>query len=106
MYGPPGTGKTELALTLAEAAGIALFTVQASDEDEDPLNARQRLSRYSLAQHLLTRRHECALLFDEAGVSRVPRSSRSITETDILQARCAWCSRSVGRCKNKDILAA
>lgn len=67
LYGPPGTGKTEMALTLAEAAGIALFTVQASDEDEDPLNARQRLSRYSLAQHLLTRRHECALLFDEAG---------------------------------------
>ncbi len=67
LYGPPGTGKTELALTLAEAAGIALFTVQASDEDEDPLNARQRLSRYSLAQHLLARRHECALLFDEAG---------------------------------------
>lgn len=67
LYGPPGTGKTELALTLAEAAGIALFAVQASDEDEDPLNARQRLSRYSLAQHLLARRHACALLFDEAG---------------------------------------
>ncbi len=67
LYGPPGTGKTELALTLAKAAGIALFAVQASDEDEDPLNARQRLSRHSLAQHLLARRRECALLFDEAG---------------------------------------
>lgn len=67
LYGPPGTGKTELALALAEAAGVALFAVQASDEDEDPLNARQRLSRYSLAQHLLTRRRECVLLFDEAG---------------------------------------
>lgn len=67
LYGPPGTGKTELAMTLAEAAGLTLFTVQASDEEEDPLNARQRLSRYSLAQHLLARRHECALLFDEAG---------------------------------------
>jgi transitional endoplasmic reticulum ATPase len=67
LYGPPGTGKTEMALALAQAAGIALHTVQASDEDEDPLNARQRLSRYSLAQHLLARRRECALLFDEAG---------------------------------------
>ncbi|CDH45886.1 MAG: AAA family ATPase [Candidatus Competibacteraceae bacterium] len=67
LYGPPGTGKTEMALALAQAAGVALHTVQASDEDEDPLNARQRLSRYGLAQHLLARRRECALLFDEAG---------------------------------------
>ncbi len=67
LYGPPGTGKTEMALALACAAGVALHTVQASDEDEDPLNARQRLSRYGLAQHLLARRRECTLLFDEAG---------------------------------------
>jgi SpoVK/Ycf46/Vps4 family AAA+-type ATPase len=67
LYGLPGVGKTELALTLAEAAGVALFAVQASDEDEDPLDARNRLSRYSLAQHLLARRRHCALLFDEAG---------------------------------------
>ncbi|HRX70105.1 MAG TPA: AAA family ATPase [Candidatus Competibacteraceae bacterium] len=67
LYGPPGTGKTELALTLTQSAGIDLFAVQASDEDEDPLNARQRLSRHSLAQHLLARRRKCALLFDEAG---------------------------------------
>ncbi|MBL8249179.1 MAG: AAA family ATPase [Candidatus Competibacter sp.] len=67
LYGPPGTGKTEMALALAQAAGVALHTVQASDEDEDPLNARQRLSRYGLAQHLLARRRECVLLFDEAG---------------------------------------
>ncbi len=67
LYGLPGAGKTELALTLAEAAGVALFAVQASDEDEDPLDACKRLSRYSLAQHLLARRRQCALLFDEAG---------------------------------------
>jgi len=67
LYGPPGTGKTELALTLAKAAGIELFIVQANDEEDEPLNARQRLSRYSLAQHLLTQRRDCALLFDEAG---------------------------------------
>lgn len=67
LYGPPGTGKTEMALALAQAAGAFLFAVPASDEDEDPLDARKRLSRYSLAQHLLARRRECALLFDEAG---------------------------------------
>lgn len=67
LYGPPGTGKTEMALALGQAAGVALYAVQASDEDEDPLNARKRLSRYGLAQHLLARRRECALLFDEAG---------------------------------------
>ncbi len=67
LYGPPGTGKTEMALALAQAAGAILFAVPASDEDEDPLDARKRLSRHSLAQHLLARRRECALLFDEAG---------------------------------------
>ena len=32
LYGPPGTGKTELAKTLAKAAGARLFAVGETDE--------------------------------------------------------------------------
>lgn len=65
IHGPPGTGKTELARTLAEAAGAALFAVGESDEDGDEPTRFDRLAALRRAQHVLARREGAVLLFDE-----------------------------------------
>ena len=53
IHGPPGTGKTELARTLAEAAGATLRAVgEAGDEGEEP-DRWERVAAIGLAQRLL-----------------------------------------------------
>lgn len=65
IYGPPGTGKTELARTLAAAAGGALHGVGEADEDGEEPRRWERVAALALAQRLLGERAPAVLLFDE-----------------------------------------
>ncbi|MEA3051591.1 MAG: hypothetical protein QOG72_494 [Sphingomonadales bacterium] len=65
IWGPPGTGKTELARTLAAAAGAALFAVGEAELDGDEPTRSDRLHALKRAQRLLGRRGDSLLLFDE-----------------------------------------
>jgi SpoVK/Ycf46/Vps4 family AAA+-type ATPase len=65
IYGPPGTGKTELARTLAAAAGAALYGIGEADEDGDEPNRWDRVIALGVAQRLLAGQGASILLFDE-----------------------------------------
>lgn len=67
LHGDPGTGKTQLAHTVAHAAGLTLYQVSANQARNRPHDAEDRLAAYRLAQALLKHRRDCILLFDEAG---------------------------------------
>ena len=64
LYGPPGTGKTELARTLAHAAGAPLHSVGEADSEGDEPNRWERLGALRLAQRLLAGQ-SAVVLFDE-----------------------------------------
>lgn len=65
IHGPPGTGKTELARTLATAAGAAIHVVGEADEDGNEPKRWERLNALRLAQRLLAAGGGTLLLFDE-----------------------------------------
>ena len=65
IYGPPGTGKTELARTLAAAAGAVLHGVGEADEDGEEPGRWDRVAALALAQRLLGGRGPAVMLFDE-----------------------------------------
>lgn len=65
FYGPPGTGKTELARTLAAAAGLSAFQVASVDDDGEGHDGKGRLAAYLVAQRLLAKRRDAVLIFDE-----------------------------------------
>ncbi len=63
LYGPPGTGKTEFAKTLAAAIGINLISIGEAD-GTDEASRGDRLGQLSLAQHLLNKSTNTALLLE------------------------------------------
>ena len=86
LYGPPGTGKTELARTLAAAAGAALYAVGEVDPDGEEPSRLDRLSALKRAQRLLGRRPGSLLLFDEM--------EDLFSRTGMLDSRGEWRSGS------------
>ena len=65
IHGDPGTGKTELSRALAKALGTQVFDVSCEDADGSPVDGAQRLQALRAA-HLLLRRTNTLLTFDEA----------------------------------------
>ena len=65
LYGPPGTGKTELAKSLAAAAGARLYAVGETDNYGDEPDRYDRVAALALAQQVLGTRGDVVLLFDE-----------------------------------------
>ena len=65
LHGPPGTGKTELARSVAAAAGAVLFAVGEADVDGEEPSRAERLQALKRSQRLLARRGGSILLFDE-----------------------------------------
>ncbi|MFT4089199.1 MAG: AAA family ATPase, partial [Asticcacaulis sp.] len=65
IHGPPGGGKTELARTLAMAAGCTLYGVGEADDDGNEPDRRDRVRGLLLAQRVLKNHNGAVLLFDE-----------------------------------------
>lgn len=65
IHGPPGTGKTELARTMAQAAGLSLHAVGEADDDGDEPSRWDRVTALNLAQRLTASSRDTVLLFDE-----------------------------------------
>ncbi len=64
VYGRPGTGKTEFARMLASLADYDLYEI-ANNNDGEPLEGKERLKAFNLAQHALAHRSNSLILFDE-----------------------------------------
>ena len=65
IHGPPGTGKTELARSIAGAAGCPLHGVAEADEDGEEPSRNDRVVALQLSQRILGNRTGSVLLFDE-----------------------------------------
>ena len=65
LYGPPGSGKTEFCKTLFAQLGLALISVGDAEELDSANTPSRRLAALTLAEHLLHRRGDAVLLFDE-----------------------------------------
>lgn len=65
FYGVPGTGKTELVKALAAALQADLYEISYTDVSGDPVKGEQRLKAFNLCQHILARKPNAMLLFDE-----------------------------------------
>ena len=65
LYGIPGTGKTELVKVIAEKLKAQLFEVSYTNEDDEPIDGRERLIAYKSAQVLLANKRTL-LMYDEA----------------------------------------
>ncbi|MCK5831820.1 MAG: AAA family ATPase [Methylococcales bacterium] len=65
IYGPPGTGKTQWVRTLVNELNIKLYEISVEDAEGDVLSGKERVTACQLAQKLLEKGNNQALLFDE-----------------------------------------
>ncbi len=65
IYGPPGTGKTQWVRTLIEEIKVKLYEISVEDAEGDILSGKERVTACQLAQKLLEKGTQQALLFDE-----------------------------------------
>lgn len=65
FYGAPGTGKTELVKALAASLDTDLYEVAYTDESGEPVKGGERLKAFNMCQHILARKPNAMLLFDE-----------------------------------------
>lgn len=65
IHGPPGSGKTELARTLAAAAGCPLHGIGEADDDGEEPTRSDRVMAFLLAQRVMGDHSGAILLFDE-----------------------------------------
>ncbi|TKI68505.1 ATP-binding protein [Sulfurimonas crateris] len=65
LYGLPGTGKTELAKVVAQKLEAKIYEVSYTDNEQEPIDGKQRLKAYKSAQALLSNENTL-LMYDEA----------------------------------------
>ncbi|MGV6808619.1 MAG: AAA family ATPase [bacterium] len=65
IFGAPGTGKTEMARTLATEINSELYEVSLQNNNDDDEENRGRFDSYLLCQHVLKRKPNTLILFDE-----------------------------------------
>ncbi len=92
LHGRPGTGKSELARLLAQRCGLTLYEVSMDDASGDPLAGRERFGAYQLCQSVLSRRHDCLVLFDEVE-DVFPPDILSLLGVGRIDSRKAWVNR-------------
>ena len=66
FHGPVGTGKTEFVKALARRAGVRIWSVGETDEEDGEPNRAERIAALRLVQRLLAKRRGAILLLDEA----------------------------------------
>ncbi len=64
FYGLPGTGKTELTKAIAKEIDKTLYEISYTDEDDEPIEGKNRLKAYKSAQALISNK-DTLLMFDE-----------------------------------------
>jgi transitional endoplasmic reticulum ATPase len=66
LHGSIGTGKTELCKAIAGRAGLDVYSVGETDDEGGEPTRGERLASLKIAQHLLKKRRNSIILFDEA----------------------------------------
>ena len=90
IHGKPGTGKTQMVRTVTQELGIPLYEVSMGDNSGNPYTSKQRFASYRLAQKILPKSDDSAILFDE--IEDVFPCETAIYSNDQLRLK-GWTNR-------------